>query len=139
MRFHFAVFVTLLCALSMAWPASAKTRHWQEDGIFGQSEETRMPAGKSFDAMVSDYFARMSRRCDGDFANALGDVRSAGGVTLQPAEMACVDDKDNAAAALLFVGKGRTFIAITQEGTQEQMETALAKRDALMADFASGK
>lgn len=138
MRPLFAVLPFALVVLaSPAFAEGKKPRaiRWEEKGLYGQTEERKIPKGKSFDGMVSDYFARMARLCKGDFAERTDPVEKRGPRTLQTAEMACIDDGENPAAAILFVAKGRTFLAITQEGTADQLGQAIARRDETREGF----
>jgi hypothetical protein len=115
-----------------AKPSPAKdgvAYNWQTGGLFASAETTKTQ-GRSFGGLVADYFARMARLCKGDFAHTAGVPQEAGGLTVEKAEMACIDDTSNPAAALLFVGDGQRFAVVTREGSKELMETALVARDA---------
>lgn len=103
---------------------------WQADRLFASAEKMPVAQGRNFGGMVADYIARMAARCAGDFAHTAALPQATGSLTFEEVEMACIDGKNDAAAALLFVSDGKRFIALSQEGSQQQMEGALAIRDA---------
>jgi len=124
----------ILAAARLVPPSAQASRangevnyRWQDNDLFVSAEEVK---AASFDRGVSAYFDRMAGRCKGDFAHVADKLQAARGLTIQKAEMACIDDKDDAAASLLFVGGKGSFAVIAREGTKDQMEAAIAARNA---------
>jgi hypothetical protein len=122
------------------WPASAKVKTlaqgaklytWQTQGIFASA---RTSSGRgTLQGMADKYFAQMSKKCTGDFAQKKGEQDSRNGVTLRRAEMACIGNGNDVSAALLFARDGASYTTVTFEGTTAQMEQTLAARDAAAA------
>jgi hypothetical protein len=110
---------------------AAKTWKWQADDLFGSAEEMRVSAGGDFGGQVDAYFSRMAARCKGDFAHTASPPQVRGRTMTQKAEMACLDGKNDVAAALLFMDDGKNFTVVTHEGLAEQIRDAVEKRDAV--------
>lgn len=121
--------------LSARTVGGAKVYSWQSDGLYGSAESSAVSGG-AFNERVGAWFARMSRRCKGDFAKTAQQPRRHGATTTQKAEMACIGDEGSAAAALLFVDDGKSFTVVMQEGATGQMQDAIEKRDAVAAAVA---
>jgi hypothetical protein len=106
---------------------------WESAGVFGAATERPLSAGEDLQAAVDAYANDARVRCAGDFAHNAGGVVDMGGVRAVKAEMACIDGKDDAAAAVLYVTGENRFAVLTQEGAADKMPHALHLRD-VMAD-----
>lgn len=102
--------------------------NWETNGLYGSAEEYPWTQGQDFRQTAESYIASSATRCAGDFAYSLGQPARAGGIETIEAEIACVDGKNDAAAAVLFVADADRLVVITHEGATAQMETALASR-----------
>jgi hypothetical protein len=114
-------------------PANAKAYRWSSDNVYGAAQELSWATGKDFDEVVNNYIGHLAARCRGDFARKIGDNKKAGNMIVVEAEMTCLDDTNDVAAALLFVASGGKISVITQEGTTDQMLAALSKRDLIIS------
>lgn len=102
----------------------------------GVGVEHPWPAGKTFLSVAEEYIASTGKKCTGDFAHKLGQVRKAGRSETVEAETACIGGRANdEAAALLFVADAGRFIVVTQEGPAEKMSESLQKRAKIAALF----
>lgn len=106
---------------------------WEVKELFGSAEEKPLPAGGGLRQAVDDYLAQAKSRCAGDFAHNEGaPVRTTTGIEFLEGEIACIDGRDDAAAALVFVAREGKFAIITHEGSTDQMEDALSGRMAVI-------
>ena len=106
---------------------------WEEKGLYGAAEER--PLGAGLRETVSAYIEEVRARCPGDFAHNIGSLHALSGMEALEGELACLDGKNDAAAALAFVaGKGKLVI-ITHEGATETMEAALLERDSVISNL----
>ncbi len=101
---------------------------WETGGVYGAAEQYPWPEGRAFHAVTEDYIADMRGRCQGDFAYTLGDVTKTKGNETAEAELACIGEQAQAAAALLFVADGAKMVVITYEGPTDSMPVSLEKR-----------
>ena len=69
----------------------------------------------------------------------LGAPRTAGQLDVLEADITCFDGQNNAAAAVLFVGTQGHASVITQEGTIDQLPSAMTARDAIVSTAAKSK
>lgn len=105
---------------------------WKTQELFGGINQASWTGSQSFTDMVNQYISVTKSRCPGDFASDLEPVQQNGAYTMVLGEIACIDDVESAAAALLFYGKpGGQFTVISHEGTTEQMTDAILARDSL--------
>lgn len=106
---------------------------WEVKDLFGSAEERTGPLAQTIDTFV----AQAKSRCTGDFAhNESKPVESVTGIEFIEGEFACIDGRDDAAAALLFVNRNGKTAIITHEGTTDQMEDALSTRSAVVSTLA---
>ncbi|MDD9900555.1 MAG: hypothetical protein OXT65_06215 [Alphaproteobacteria bacterium] len=119
---------------------AVETTTWENNGVFGQAEAMPRPVGASFPAMVQDYFTAMQARCPGDFAHTQSGTQfvASAGLTMQKAEMACIDGRNDATAALIFMADDAVFSVVTHEGAIAMARTVLASRDAFYSDIDAG-
>jgi len=110
---------------------------WSSDDLFGSAEQQPLPPGKTLTDMASDYLGKTAALCKGEFAQKMNDVKKAGKVDVLEADITCLDGQTNAAAAILFVGGQGKYSVIMQEGTIDQLTTAMSDRDQIIS--AAGK
>ena len=108
--------------------SSGDAYNWESAGIFGAAEKYPWPEDQSFSTIAQNYLNATAEKCAGDFAYTLGDVKKIGISETAEAEIACIDGKNDAAAALLFVADAGKLVVITHEGATDQMPAALEKR-----------
>jgi hypothetical protein len=111
----------------------SNTLHWASDDLYGSAQELPLLPGKSLKEMADSYIKKSASLCSGEFAQKLGSVKRAGKVDVLEAEITCLDGKNNAAAAVLFVGGQGKVSVITQEGTIDQLDAAMSERDAILS------
>ena len=104
---------------------------WRTENIYGAAEERPRTRGQSLTDTASGYIAEAKTRCNGDFAHKEAAPAKAGSLTLMESEVVCLDGKNDAAAALLFVGDKDKVAIISHEGMADQIEDALTQRDAV--------
>ncbi|MDE1152612.1 MAG: hypothetical protein PW788_08760 [Micavibrio sp.] len=104
---------------------------WLTNNIYGAAEERQVPQGRGLRDSASDYVSQAAARCKGDFAHKEASPVKLGQLMAIESEVACLDGKNDAAAALLFVEEKGKIAIITHEGMADQMETALSQRDAV--------
>ena len=115
----------------------AGTYKWKSDNIFGSAQELPWISNMSFSEMAEEYVRQAASRCNGDFAEKTGEIKKAGRMDILESEIACLNGQNAAVAAILFVMDHGRLSVVTQEGTIDQMTTALSKRD-LVVLAASG-
>lgn len=109
------------------------TFSWETDALFGGASQIAWQKGRDFNEIVESYIATIGRQCLGRFSYNMGKPRRGDdGIVTVGADAVCIDDDQNPAAALLFYGSEERgfFTVISHEGTRQQINTALAKRDA---------
>lgn len=111
---------------------------WKTQDLFGGINQATWMGSQSFMDMVNQYISVTKSRCPGDFASELEPVQQNGSSMMVSGEIACIDDYESAAAALLFYGRpGGQFTVISHEGTTEQMTDAILARDSLATTLRS--
>lgn len=111
---------------------------WQSDYVYGGAQRIKWNDGQDFSKMVDGYLTTASERCPGDFAASKGSVDAVGGKQFQTAEIVCMGNEAQSAAALLFLGDGQVLTVISHEGDPAQIDTVLSKRDAVSGKLRSG-
>lgn len=129
----------LLVASNVVQPADLKasdnagnTLRWMVDDIYGSAQTLPLAKGKTVTDMAQSYIRQMKGLCKGDFAQNLGAVKKTGAADAVEADVTCIDGKNDAAAAVLFLHTSDKFAVITQEGTPDQLSTAMSNRDAII-------
>jgi len=117
---------------------SPGTYRWTFNDMYGSAQAMSWVSGKSFGEMANSYIKQASSLCRGAFAQKTGMVKKAGKLNVLESEMTCLDGQNDAAAAVLFVADDGKFSVITQEGTVDQLTTAMSNRDSIIS-AASGK
>jgi len=106
---------------------------WQSNGVFGSAEERRLPEGRSLTELAANYAEQSKARCRGDFAHKETAVVMRKGLPTVESEIACIDGKHDAAAAMLFVQKDSHVAIVAHESMADKAENALSRRDAVAA------
>lgn len=126
----------LLESAQVAPPGTVRTEgtsyKWEADDILGSAQQLVWTSGKSFSDMAHSYVQQASSLCKGQFAHKTSATKKAGRFDIIEAQMTCLDGENDAAAAVLFVNDQNKFDVITQEGTLDQLPSALFKRDAIV-------
>lgn len=104
---------------------------WQSGGVFGSAEERRLPPGRGLGELAANYAEQSKARCRGDFAHKEAAPATKDGVTTVESEVACIDGKHDAAAAILFVQQDDRVAIVAQESMADKIEGALSQRDAI--------
>lgn len=104
---------------------------WDAGGVHGAAEIQSLAAGQTINHGVAGYIDFARQRCGGDFAYRLGPVERLGPAETMQGEMACIDGKDDVAAALLFATEDDRMFVITEETAAENIALALSARDGL--------
>lgn len=106
---------------------------WVADDIYGSAQELPRAPGKSFSQLADEYIHQTASICKGDFAQKKGKVKKAGNYEVLESELMCLDGKNDAAAAVLFIGEKGKFNVVMQEGSVDQLSSALEKRDSILS------
>jgi len=109
---------------------------WTSEDVYGSGEERSID--KNLTEAVAGYINEVRARCGGDFANTSGKPRVLKGRKVVEGEIACLDGKNDAAAAILFVEEDGTLAVISHETAPARMPAALAARDTVISAI-SGK
>lgn len=113
---------------------------WQAGEIYVALQELPYQDSMPLQQAAEQYIATVRSRCTGDFARKLASVRSinadAQGMT---AELACMNDTQDAAAGLAFIARGDRMIVLTYESSTENMFDMLAMRDLFISKAYGGK
>ena len=113
---------------------------WQTGEIYIALQELPYQDGTSLQQAAEQYIATVRSRCTGDFAHKLAAPRTinaeAQGMT---AELACMDDTQDAAAGLAFIARGDRMVVLTYESSTENMFDMLAMRDLFISKAYSSK
>lgn len=108
---------------------------WESNGLLGSVEEYPAAENGNLRAFMDSYIAATGKSCPGDFAFTLADsVRTAMMETAE-AELACIDNAVNAAAAVLFVSDPKKIFVVTYEGSAGQMPDALKERASVFSSL----
>lgn len=107
---------------------------WEGEGLYGAAEE-RPLHGAGLREAVGAYIEEVRGRCPGDFAHNIGTLHKVAGFDALEGELACLDGKNDAAAAIAFVGDKGKFAIITHEGPTDAMEAALVRRDSVISSL----
>lgn len=107
---------------------------WTSDDLYGSARQMPLAPGKSLMDVANEYLLKAASVCKGEFAKKVAAPQKAGLVDVLQADITCLDGQNNAAAAVLFIGnkEGRISV-ITQEGTIDQLTSAMAARDAIIS------
>lgn len=111
---------------------------WEKEGIFGAARRVVRKPNIKPASVIENYFQRMAKTCAGDFAYKAAPAQNKKAFQMVTGEMACVDGKRDAAAALLFLSENNQVDVILHEGTLDQMPDALAQRDAIVSAVSVG-
>ncbi len=109
---------------------------WTSDDLYGSAQQLPLSPGKGLTELANDYLHKTAALCKGEFAQKVGAVKHAGKLDVLEADITCLDGQTNAAAAVLFVGNQDKISVITQEGTIDQLTTAMSYRDAIVSTAA---
>jgi len=112
---------------------AGNTLRWTSDDLYGSAQELPMASGASLTEMANSYLQKTASLCKGDFAKNTGPLKRAGKLDIIESEITCLDGRNDAAAAVLFVSANGKFSVITQEGTADQLDTAMSDRDAIVS------
>jgi len=107
--------------------------HWTSGGLFGSAQQLPLVHGKSLTDTANDYLRKTASLCKGEFAQKVGQLRTAGKLNVLETDITCLDGQNAVAAAVLFVGNRSMFSVISQEGTIDQLPDAMLKRDAIIS------
>ncbi len=110
---------------------------WMGDGLFGSAQQLSVGSGASMKMLAKRYLQKTADICTGQYAKKVDKLQQVGDFNVLKADVTCVDGKNNAAAAILFLSGRGQFSVITQEGTADQLSTAMADRDAIIAAVSS--
>ncbi len=110
-------------------PMNGKVRK-MSDGVYGWKTDTLMgraevSAAGDFGRKVDDYINKAKSQCQGDFAA----IPSAQTNSSANVELACVGAAGSTSASVAFFETDGSFVAITHEGSAENMELAMDTRD----------
>ncbi len=134
----------LLVASNVVSPEAFKadtapgTYRWTADEMYGSAQPLPWISGRSFGEMANSYVQQAASLCKGSFAQKTGRVRKAGRLNVIESDMTCLDGENDAAAAVLFVADDGKLSVITEEGTVDQLTTAMSDRDSIIS-AASGQ
>jgi len=103
------------------------------DGLYGSAEQLPLPSGKNLTDTANDYLHKTAALCKGDFAQKIHEVNGSGKLNALEADITCLDGENNPAAAVLFISKQGSYSVITQEGTIDQLHSAMTNRDAILS------
>ncbi len=106
---------------------------WMGDGLFGSAQQLTVESGASMKTLAKRYLQKTADICTGQYAKKVDGLQQIGDFDVLKADVTCVDGKNNAAAAILFLSGRGQFSVITQEGTADQLAAAMADRDAIVA------
>ncbi len=95
---------------------------WKTDALMGRAE---VSAAGDFGRKVDDYINKAKSQCQGDFAA----IPSAQTNSSANVELACVGAAGSTSASVAFFETDGSFVAITHEGSAENMELAMDTRD----------
>lgn len=101
------------------------------DGTVNGAAQTELL--KDFNTQAQAYLANLKGLCKGSFAQRASAPRKAGRSEVIEADVSCIDGKNDAGAAILFIREGGRFISITQESGIDEMDAAMLVRDAISA------
>lgn len=107
--------------------------HWSSGSLFGSAQQLTMSSGASLKMMAGKYLKKTAALCAGEYAKKVYGAENAGAFKVLKADVTCIDGKNNAAAAILFVAGQGKFNVITQEGTVDQLTAAMSSRDSIVA------
>lgn len=106
---------------------------WQRGDIFIAVQELPINAEQDMQKAAANYIAVMKSRCTGDFAQRMAPGQKNGDVAAMTAEVACMDDVNDAAAGLAFVADPARMVVITYESSTDEMSAMLEQRDLLIS------
>ncbi len=112
---------------------SSILRWTSSDDLYGSAQSVTMAPGKNLTDVANGYLQKAASLCKGAFAKKMGTLKKAGKTDVLEAEITCIDGQNDAAAAVLFVAGQGNFSVITQEGTADQLTTAMSNRDAIVS------
>ena len=105
---------------------------WDTGFVYGSGEQTRLVNGKAFSDAVHHYIKRTQDRCSGSFDKTLESVTASNTITVQSADIACVDKSANGhAASILFFSHQGMFYAMAHEADMNSFKIAMDMRDRL--------
>ncbi|PZP55752.1 MAG: hypothetical protein DI586_05870 [Micavibrio aeruginosavorus] len=117
---------------------SYRAYRWKTDSLFGSAEQRAMKSGKGFDAAVNDYLDRAKTRCEGDFAAVPSDVVVSADKA-KSFEFACIGNKANTSASVMFTYSNDVMTIIAHEGKSEAMDLAMEARDRMASQMSNIK
>jgi len=110
-----------------------KIYRWQDSGVFGFAREIPDISSTGINKVVADYIKQLSNNCKGDFANTNGNVKMIAPYELLEAETACMNNKKDSAAVILFVVGRDKINIITQETAPGNINVAIENRDKIIS------
>lgn len=110
-----------------------RSLHWTANNLYGSAQAVPLLPGKNLQDIAAAHIQQLSSLCKGDFAQKIRPAATSGRSDVVEADITCIDGQNDAAAALLFISHHGTVNVITQEGTVDQLDTAMLGRDALVS------
>ena len=111
---------------------------WDTGTVYGSGEQSKMANDSAFDAAISRYIAKTQDRCQGEFDKTVIALAPANGLTARAADIACVQNSDNgAAASIVFFAYNGMFYALAHESDLDHFQTAMDMRDRMAGKLSS--
>lgn len=105
---------------------------WNQSGILISADAKVLTPGKAFEEAFDEFLSKKSASCKGDFAHSTGLAKAFSGKgRLMQAEWACINGKEDQAAAVLVVGDGHEVVMVSYDTPASGMGNALQMRDIL--------
>lgn len=102
---------------------------WHTGRFYGGAEFGAKPRDVAFSSLVTAYLDATGQRCEGDFASHLERLETRDTGSIATAELVCVGQGADSAAAVVFYEDSRTFAVISHEGSSEELTQAISIRD----------
>jgi LysM repeat protein len=104
---------------------------WDTGTVFGSGEQSRLVGRSAFNNAVTQYINKTRSRCTQSFDQTV-EQRNVNGLTIQVADIACVDNNaQGAAASIVFFAHEGMFYALAHEADMNSFQTAMDMRDRL--------
>lgn len=123
-------------AVAMPGNKLVRSSSFSTDNLYGSIEEQALEERRgAFENAVDSYLKKAGHMCRGDFAHKLSGIISSGSMKMQKGEIACIDDVNDAVAAIFFFQKGLQLTVGTYEGSTDQVDLAIEKRDTEVSKY----
>lgn len=110
---------------------------WHTGQFYGGAEFGTKPRDVEFSNLVSAYLDATGQRCQGDFASHLDRIEMLGNGSIATAEVVCVGQEADTAAAVVLYEDSQTFGVITHEGSSDELGLAISIRDSIAGAIAT--